>query len=73
MWLNNKHLEEGFDHKQLREITIKYYPDHRRNRYETVKEPKKQCTRAFINDQVILEIKWLWIEEQYQPINSEQD
>ena len=38
--LNEKHLEEGLDHKSLREIKTKYYSDHKRHRYELVWEPK---------------------------------
>ena len=29
LWLNEKHIEEELDHKNLREITIKYLSDHR--------------------------------------------
>ena len=25
LWLNEKHIEEGLDHKNLREITTKYH------------------------------------------------
>ena len=31
LWLNKKHVEEGLDHNNLREITMKYYSNHRRN------------------------------------------
>ena len=34
LWLNEKYIEEGLDHKNLREITIKYHSDHRKHRYE---------------------------------------
>ena len=34
LWLNEKHIEEGLDHKNLREITIKYHSDHRKHRYD---------------------------------------
>ena len=43
LWLNEKHLEEGLDHKKFQETTIKSHSDHRNYRYEQVKEPKKQC------------------------------
>ena len=33
-WLNEKHIEEGLDHKNLREITAKYNSNHRKHRYE---------------------------------------
>ena len=41
MWLNEKHIQEGLDHKNLREITINYHLDHRKHGYELVTEPKK--------------------------------
>ena len=42
MWLNEKHIEQGLDHKNLREITTKYHSDNRKHRYELVDEPKKK-------------------------------
>ena len=41
LWLNKKHIEEGLYCKNLREITTKYHPDHRKHKYELVGEPKK--------------------------------
>ena len=32
LWLNEKHIEEGLDHKNMREITKKYHSDHRKQR-----------------------------------------
>ena len=29
MWLNEKHIEEGLDHKNLREITTQYNSSYR--------------------------------------------
>ena len=48
LWLNEKHIEEGLDHKNLREITTKYSSNYRKHRYEMVEEPKKQANRIFI-------------------------
>ena len=42
LWLNEKHVEEGVDHKNLREITIKYRSYHRKHRYELAEEPKSK-------------------------------
>ena len=42
MLLNEKHIEEGLDHKDLWEITIQYHSDHRKHRYELVDKPKKK-------------------------------
>ena len=39
--LNEKHIEEGFSHKNLREVTIKNNSSHRKHRNELVDEPKK--------------------------------
>ena len=44
--LNEKHIEEGLDHKNLREITVKYHSDHRKQRYELVGEPKNNATEV---------------------------
>ena len=42
LWLNEKHIKEGLDHKHLREITRKYNSNHRKHRYELIEEPKKK-------------------------------
>ena len=42
LWLNEKHIEEELNHKSSWEVTIKYYTDHRKHKYELVEEPKKQ-------------------------------
>ena len=31
MWWNKKHIEEGLDHKKLREITMKYDSNNRKH------------------------------------------
>ena len=49
MWLNEKHVGEGLDHKNLRVTTVKYFLDHGKHRYELVDEPKKQPNRIFID------------------------
>ena len=56
MWLNEKHIEEGLDHKHLRELRTKYHSDHRKHRYELVEEPKKQCYRIFINEKLVKKV-----------------
>ena len=50
LWLNEKHIEKGLDHNNLREITIKYNYNHRKHRYELVGELKKQCNIIFIDE-----------------------
>ena len=49
MWLNEEHIEEGLDHKNLREITTKHNLNHRKHIYELVQEPKKQFNRIFVD------------------------
>ena len=49
MWLNEKHIEERLDHKNVQEITTKYHSDHRKDRHKLVDEWKKQCNRIFID------------------------
>ena len=51
LWLNEKHLEVGLDHKYLKEIIIKYHSDHRKHIYELVEKPKKLANRFFIDNQ----------------------
>ena len=36
LWLNEKHIEEELDYKNLREITTKHNSNHRKHRYELV-------------------------------------
>ena len=40
--LNEKHIEEGLNHKHLRQITKKYNSNHRKHRNELVEKPKRQ-------------------------------
>ena len=41
MSVNEKHIEERWGQKKLRETTIKYYLDHRNHKFEIVDEPRK--------------------------------
>ena len=54
--LNDKHLEEGLVHKNLREITIKFHSDHREHDYEIIGEPKKQLNRIFIDKKLAVKV-----------------
>ena len=40
--LNEKHIEEGLDHKNVRQITIKYHLDHRKHSHELLEETIQQ-------------------------------
>ena len=40
LWSSQKHIQEGLDHINLWEITIKCYSDHIKHRYELVNETK---------------------------------
>ena len=39
-WLDEKHMEEGLDYKNLQVTTVKYLADHKKHRYELANEPK---------------------------------
>ena len=56
MWLNEKHIKEGLDQKNLEEITIKYHSDHRKHKYEIIDETKKQPNRIFIDEQLTVKV-----------------
>ena len=56
LWLSEKQIEEGLDHKYLRELAIKYQLDHRKHRYKLVTEPKKQCNRIFIDKKLAMKV-----------------
>ena len=56
MSLNEKHVEEGLDHKNLLEFTIKYHADHRKHRYEPVEESKKQVNTIFIDGKFAIKV-----------------
>ena len=47
LWLNEKHIEEKFGHKNLPATTNKYDPVYKKHRYELVNKPKKQPNRRF--------------------------
>ena len=56
LWLNEKNIEEGLDHKNLREITTRYHSDNRKHRHELVEQPKKQCNRIFIDEKLAFKV-----------------
>ena len=39
LWLKEKHIEKGLDHKNLREIATKYHSDHRKHKHDLVTKP----------------------------------
>ena len=47
LWLNVKLIEEGIDHKNVQEITIKYHSNHGKHRYELA-----DCRRTKKNDAI---------------------
>ena len=54
--LNEKHIEEGLDHKNLRETTTKYNSNYRKHIHELVEEPKKQVNRIFIHEKLAIKV-----------------
>ena len=49
LWINEKHIEEGLDHKNFQEITIKYHSKHRQYRNKPDNKSRKQCNRIFVD------------------------
>ena len=56
LWLDEKHIEEGLDHKNLQEIAMKYYPNHKKHRYDLVDEPKQQCNIIFLDKKLAVKV-----------------
>ena len=56
LWLNEKHIEEKLNHKNLPAITNKYDQVHKKHRYELVNEPKYQPNRKFLLTDLVLKI-----------------
>ena len=46
-WLNEKHIEKGLDHTNLRALTRKYPSKYRKHRYELVDEHGKTTKQNF--------------------------
>ena len=44
--MNEKHIEEGLNHKKLREITTKYHSDHKKHRYEIEDKTTTTATKT---------------------------
>ena len=51
-----RNMKGGIDHKNLREITIKFHSDHRKYRYELIEEPKKQINRIIIDEKGAIKV-----------------
>ena len=56
LWLNEKHIEEKLDHKNLPAITNKYDPVYKKHRYELVDKPKKQPNKRFLHSDLALKV-----------------
>ena len=62
LWLNEKYIKQGLDHKNLEMTTTNYFSDHRKNRYEKVdgwikKQPDKIFMRKELANKVIMECR----------------
>ena len=55
MQLNETHIAEGLDHKDLLAAALKYLSNHRNYRHELDNKSRKQCNITFIDEK--LEIK----------------
>ena len=51
-----KTYKERLDHKNLREIVIKYHSDHRKLRHEVVEEQKKQINKISIDEKSAIKV-----------------
>ena len=56
LWLNEKHIEEKFGHKNLPATTNKYDPVYKKHRYELVGKPKKKPNRRFLSSDLALKV-----------------
>ena len=56
LWLNEKHVEEKLDHKNLPVITNKYDPVYKEHRHELVDKPKKQPNRKLLCSDLALKV-----------------
>ena len=55
-WLNQMHVQQRLEHKNLRAISNKYDEEYRKCRYELIDEPIKQSHRRFICSDLALKI-----------------
>ena len=56
LWSNKKHIWEGLDHKNLRQITTKCHSDHSKHRYQLIKKPKEHANRILIHEKLAIKI-----------------
>ena len=56
LWINEKHIEKKFSHKNLPAVTNKYDKRFKKHRYELVNEPIKQPNRRFLRIDLALKI-----------------
>ena len=56
LWLNEKHIEEQLEHKNLQVITNKYHKIYKKSRYKLVDKPIKQPNRKFLHVDLALKI-----------------
>ena len=56
LWLNEKHIEEELDHKNLPVVTNEYDPVYKKHRYELLNDPEKQLNRRFLRSNLALKM-----------------
>ena len=54
--LNEKHVQEGLNHKNLLEIKIKYHSNHRKHRHVLADEPKKKPNIIFTDKKLAIRV-----------------
>ena len=56
LWLNERHIKDRLDHKNLWMTTGKYISDHKKYRYQLVDKPKKQLNRIFTDKELAVKV-----------------
>ena len=56
-WLNERHVQQQLELKNLPSITNKYSEEYKKCRYKLIDDPIKQSCRRFIHNDLALKIK----------------
>ena len=54
--MNEKHIEEGLNHKNLEVTAVKYLSDYNKHRYKLVDERKRQPNSTFIEKKLTTKV-----------------
>ena len=56
LWLNERHVQQQLELKNLPALTNKYSEEYKKCRYELIDDPIKQSNRRFIRNDLVLKI-----------------